>query len=213
MIIAALTGVAGGALMAAALAGLRRTHNWPKAGRVTAIGGLLAGVATVLSLVWLPVAAGAPAAYAAIAIAAGGLALAVVEKAPPWVLLASGVLLIYATLAPSVIAAPPVSLAAVAIIVASAETLPGLDAAVRAWRGSLDPTRIALWLGISIALAASAAASLLDRGAWLSSAPGNAWLTAAWITSSGSLLVQRSRWRAALMSAAALGIGLCALSL
>ena len=213
MIIAALTGVAGGALIAVALAGLRRTHNWSKAGRVTAIAGLLAAAAAALSLAWPSAAAGASAAYTAIAIVAGGLALAIVEKAPPWILLASGALLIYATLAPRPIAPPPVSLATVVIIVASAGTLPGLDAAARAWRGSLDPTRIVLWLGISIALAASAAASLLDRGAWLGSAPGNAWLVAAWITSRGSLLVTRRRGRAALMFAAALGIGLCGLSL
>ena len=213
MIIAALTGVAGGALIAVALAGLRRTHNWSKAGRVTAIAGLLAAAAAALSLAWPSAAAGESAAYTAIAIVAGGLALAIVEKAPPWILLASGALLIYATLAPRPIAPPPVSLATVVIIVASAGTLPGLDAAARAWRGSLDPTRIVLWLGISIALAASAAASLLDRGAWLGSAPGNAWLVAAWITSSGSLLVTRRRGRAALMFAAALGIGLCGLSL
>ena len=36
---------------------------------------------------------------------------------------------------------------------------------------------------------------------------------AAWITSSGSLLVEHSRWRAALMFAAALCVGLGALSL
>jgi len=120
--------------------------------------------------------------------------------------------MIYATLLPSE-ATAPISLASLAIIAASVETLPGLDAAARVWRGSADRTHIALWLGISIALAVSVAASLLERGAWPSSAPRDAWLAAAWITSSGSLLVQRSRWRAALMLAAALSIGVCALSL
>lgn len=207
-----IAGIAAGALTVAALAGIRHVRNWSKAGRIAAIVSLLAGLLAALGPVWQP-AAGAlpPAAYAALLIAAGGLILAIVEKAPPWILLASSALLIYAALVSK--EAAPVSLATLAIIVAGVETLPGLDAAGRSWRGSVDRTRIALWLGISIALAASAAASLLERGAWLGSAPRDAWLMSAWITSSGSLLVEHSRWRAALMFAAALGIGLCALSL
>ncbi|HKZ87200.1 MAG TPA: hypothetical protein VJ793_26535 [Anaerolineae bacterium] len=213
MMVEAITGIAAGTLIAAALAGIRRVRNWSKVGRIAAIVSLLAGLLAALRPVWQPAAGALPAAtYAALFIAAGGLILAIVEIAPPWMLLASSSLLIHATLAPGE-AAAPISIAALAIIVASVETLPGLDAAARSWRASVDGTRIVLWLGISIALAASAAASLLERGAWLGSAPRDAWLMAAWITSSGSLLVEHSRWRAALMFAAALCVGLGALSL
>jgi hypothetical protein len=213
MMVEAIAGIAAGALIAAALAGIRHVHNWSKAGRIAAIVSLLAGLPTVLSPVWLPAAGALPAAtYAAFFIAAGGMILAIREKAPPWMLLASSALLIYATFAPGE-AAAPISIVALVIIAASIKTLPGFDAAARSWQGSVDRTRIALWLGISIALAASAVASLLGRGAWLGSAPREAWLMAAWITSSGSLLVEHSRWRAALIFAAALSIGACALSL
>ncbi len=213
MMVEAIAGIAAGALIAAALAGIRRVRNWSKAGRIAAIVSLLAGLLAALSPVWQPAAGGLPlAVYAAFFIATGGLILAIVEKAPPWMLLASSALLIYATLVPGE-AVAPVYIAALAIIAASVETLPGLEAAARSWRGSVDRTRNALWLGISIALAASAAESLLERGAWLGSAPRDAWLVAAWITSSGSLLVEHSHWRAALMFAAALSIGVCALSL
>jgi hypothetical protein len=209
----AIVGIAAGTLIAAALAGFRHVRNWSKAGRIAAIVSLLAGLGVALGRVWQPAAGALPlAAYSALVIAAGGLAMAAVETAPPWILLASGALIIYATLVPGE-AEAPISLATLVIIAASVETLPGLDAAARVRQESVDRTHIALWLGISIALTASVAASLLERGAWLGNAQRDAWLMAAWITSSGSLLVQRRRWRAALMFAAALSIGLCALSL
>ncbi|HET7087669.1 MAG TPA: hypothetical protein VFL17_03370 [Anaerolineae bacterium] len=213
MMLEAIVGIAAGTLIAAALAGIRRVRNWSKAGRIAALVSLLAGLLTALSPVWQPAAGALPlAVYASVFIAAGGLILAILEKAPPWMLLATSALLIYAARLPGE-AAVPISIAVLANFAAGVETLPGLDAAARSWRGSVDRTRIALWLGISIALAASAAESLLERGAWLGSAPRDAWLMAAWITSSGSLLVEHSRWRAALMFAAALCIGLSALSL
>jgi hypothetical protein len=214
MIEQAALGIAGGAWLAAAVAGLRRARNWSQAARPIALGGAaLAVVALLAAPTASPGAAPQPSAAIA-AITAGAAAYALRAGASNALLLAGGLLLVYAALAGDGDAATPLAVSQLTLILVSSVNLPAMDAAARDWR---EPARrprlsVGLWFGLSLAVAVYAAENLAQRGAWHGATPDAIWLLAAWIASSGGLLAKRGRLRAALVVAAALAASFAALS-
>lgn len=92
-------------------------------------------------------------------------------------------------------------------------TLPTLDGAVREWRGdSVGDRAIGFWLSVTAAVAAASIAVLIERGALFESGPRAAGLLAAWMASSGRLLMKHNRPGAAAGIVAALGMALDALA-
>ncbi len=214
MIDQAALGIAGGAWLAAAVAGFRRTRNWSQAARLIALGGAaLAAVALVAAPAASPGAALQPSAAIA-AITVGAAAYALRAGASIALLLAGGLLLVRATLEGDGHTATPLAISQLVLILVSSVSLPALDAAARDWSepARRSRVRVGVWIGLSLAVAVSATENLAQRGAWHGSTPDAIWLTAAWIASSGSLLAKRSRLRAVLVVAAALAVAFAALS-
>jgi len=211
MIDEALLGISAGALLAGGLSGLRRPRGWERATRIIAFGGaLLALLAFIAVLVESRTALSLQAALTSAMLLIGGAFLAFKTETLPSTFIAGSLLLAYLTLAQPEAIAP--SLDGLIAILASAITLPALDAAARELRRM--PTRVdvsmALWLGVTVALVTHIALSMARRGAWIDDTPGAAWLLAAWIAASGSRLTQRGRPRALLGIAAALMIAFAA---
>ena len=214
MIDQAALGIAGGAWLAAAVAGFRRVRNWAQAARLIALGGAaLAVVALVATPGASPGATSRPSAAIA-AITVGAAAYVLRAAASNALLSVGGLLLVYATLASGSDPATPLAVSQLVLISVSSLSLPALDAAARDWAGPAAHSRvkIGLWIGLSLAVAVYAIVNLAERGAWHGSTPDAIWLIAAWTTSSGGLLAKRSRLRAALVADAALCAALAALS-
>ncbi len=221
MIVEAALGIAGGALIAAALAGFGCVRNWERAARIAALAGaVLAIIALIGLLVASPTAAPRSAVIATAMIAAGGalysLRAGLSTQAPLCgeALLIGGLLLTGVALTDGhTTTAPPATTGWIALL-ASSLTLPAVDTAAREWhRARLRLTAaIAVWISLSIVLAAHVAVDLIQRGAWLGSTPGAAWAIAGWLTSSGSLLTRRGRPRAVLIAIAAFSVAFGALS-
>jgi hypothetical protein len=215
----AAAGLAAGVLLAGALAGFRRVSGWQRSIRVVALAGIaLSAAGIVLELI--ESVSNASASFSPgmvlLMIAIGGAAYTFQTKSSPFILLTTGLLLAYATLAsmPSA-TSPRTHLAQIVVAVASASTLPALHASVLKWRqlpAAIFPVR-GIWLTAALALVLYAAASLAERGAWLGSSAGEIWVLAAWVASSASLLTRQARPRAALLFAAALAIAFSALSM
>jgi len=215
MIAEAALGIAGGALIAAALAGFRRVRNWERAARLIAI--IVAGLALLAAaslIVIRPAALASQVVLAATAVIAGGTIQSLRVAASPVALGAGGALLMYVTLAGKSDAAAPLTFVDSIAVLTSSLTLPAIDVSAREWRKAPDHFEavVALWIGISIALAVGVLTNLIQRGTWLGSTPEAAWSMAAWAASSGSLLARRGRPRAALIFTAALAVALGALS-
>ncbi len=217
MIAEAALGIAAGAWIAVALAGLRRVHNWQRAARFTAVVGtaLAIGALAATLLAETPVSAPQRAVMAATAIVVGGSFYTFRSRASALTPLAGGLLLTYVTLTSEGDQAAPPSTVGLITVLTSGCSLPALEASVRAWRRTPGhfAAAFAVWFGTSAAAVVSAAMSQVQRGAWFGSAPSDASLIAAWVAASGSLLVRPGRPRAVLLAAAALAVALSALSL
>lgn len=217
MIVNAALGISAGVMLAGALAAIGQIRAAARILRLVAMSGFVFALAGVVLDVVQHVSNGsAPFSTRTIAalIALGGAAYTFHTKSSPFILLTGGLLLTYATLSSTYEApSPRTDLAKMVLAVASASTLPTLDASVRKWRRLVTafPVR-ELWFILTLALIASVWNSLLGRGAWLGSTGRDAWLVAAWICGSGGLLLSAHRAQAALLFAAALALALSALS-
>lgn len=215
MIVEAALGLAGGALIATAIAGFRRVQNWERAARIAALVGAALAIAALIG--WFVASPTVPprrAVIAAALITAGGALYAFRAGLSTLALLIGGLLLTGVTLSTGHATPAPLATTGLILLLTSSLTLPAVDAAAREWHRA--PIRFAaavvLWSGFSIALAADVTTSLIQRGAWLGSTPSAAWAIAGWISSSGSLLTQRGRPRAVLIAIVALSLAFGALS-
>jgi len=217
MIAEAALGIAGGVWIAVALAGFRRVHNWQRAARLTAIIGAALAISALAGALLAETPASAPqrVVMATAAMVVGGSLYSLRSGASTLTLLAGGLLLTYVTLTSRGDQTAPPSTVGLIIVLTSSCSLPALEASVREWQRthSRFGVAFAVWVGSSAAAVVSATLSLVQRGAWFGSTPGDAGLIAAWVASSGSLLVRPGRLRAVLLVTAALSVALNALSL
>jgi hypothetical protein len=211
----AAVGVTAGASIVIAVAGLRGARGWPRAAQIVTFGG---GALLVTALLVWPFGLDAgdfpsSAMVAMLLIAAGGIASGLRSRVSPWMLLASGLLLSIAALAPKTGERATLTLVTASTWLAGFGTLPAIDAALREWRRRPARRRIGnlLWLAITAALVIHVVDNLIGRGAWLAAAPGAAWLIAAWAASSAGQLTRPGRPHAALIVVAALAIAAGAL--
>ena len=211
-----LMGIASGVLLAGAGSGFFRAQQWPQTSRaIIASAFLLILIAQFIEIFRPPSGHISRVALVALVSVGAGLAYLRYRDISPVTPFATGLLLVYATLeyggGPSV----PRDIVFFTALAASAASLPAIEAATREWRGGIDVPRIAplLWIGLSFSIGVTAITAWLDGGALFASSPGAAWLLAAWITSSGSLLMKRGRPRATCIAVAAVSIVFGALSL
>ena len=215
MIVEAALGIAGGALIAAALAGFRRVRNWERAARVTAVAGAALTIVALAGLWVMPDhTASGRAVIGTALIATGGALYTLRARISAVTPLAGGLLLTYVTLIGGRASSAPLATSSLIVLLTGSLALPVIDAAAREWRGTRIrlAAAIVLWVGLSTALMADVVTGLIQRGVWLGATPGAAWAIAGWVTSSGGLLTRRGRPRAALIAIAALATAFGALN-